>query len=745
MKKLIIATLLAGWSFTLMSAPSPVDYVNPYMGNISHLLVPTYPTVHLPNSMLRIYPERRDFTGEKVKGLPLIVTSHRGKSAFNLSFYQGDPDGLKPVYDYTYDNEKITPYSYDSYFDEPGVSSSFAPSHHSGIYSLTFSEDKVPYLILHTKSGDLSWDGRGLSGRQHVEGNTYVYIYMETSVTPSSISIIKQGSKAQSGKTSIKGHNIALAMELPGGTRKVGVRYGVSFIDCDQARRNLREEINHFDVDRQKSVARDIWNKTLGKIKVNTSDKDAITLFYTSLYRTYERMICISEQGRYFSAFDNSIHTDSVPFFTDDWIWDTYRAVHPLRALIEPEKESIMIRSFLRMASEMGNGWMPTFPEVTGDSRRMNSNHGVATIIDLYNKGIRNFDLTEAYEACRRGITEKSLCPWVGDSKGEVTDFYWANGYIPALADDEPETSSEVHSFERRQPVAVTLGTAYDEWCLALIAKKLGRTDDYNRFIADSYNYRKIYNDSTGFFHPRNARGEFIKPFDYTLSGGQGARGSYGENNAWVYRWDVPHNIADLVELMGGRDKVAHYMDEMYSTQLPKSKYSFFSQLPDHTGNVGMFSMANEPSMHIPYLYSYIGQPWRTQKRVNTLLNQWFRNDLMGMPGDEDGGGMSAFVVFSMIGFYPVTPGLPMYVIGAPQLETVTISLPTGKKFTVKAHNLSPDNKYIQSARLNGRDWEQSWISHNDVVAGGVLEFVMGDRPNKTWAANSIPPSFSMD
>ncbi len=736
--------LLAASSATF-AAGTPVDYVNPYIGNISHLLVPTYPTVHLPNSMLRVYPERADFTGEKVCGLPVIVTSHRGKSAFNLSFYQGEESGLKPVCDYTYDQETITPYSYDCYFDEAEATSRFVPSHRSAIYEISFDNVvRSPYIILNTRNGALDYDGNAISGYQYITPETRVYVYMETLEKPIGTVAIKKGERT-AGKTSAEGRNAALALRFSDNTTSLHIRYGISFIDENQARLNLSKEITDFDINKYRQQAKDIWNNTLGLIDATSAARDDLTLFYTSLYRTYERMICITEEGdRYYSAFDNSIHTDATPFYTDDWIWDTYRAVHPLRALIEPEKETYMIKSFLRMGRQMGNDWMPTFPEVTGDSRRMNSNHGVATVIDLYNKGIRDFDLPYAYEICKKGITEKSLCPWVGTARGSVTDFYWSHGYLPAIGDSVADTDPEVHHFEKRQPVAVTLGTAYDEWCLAQIAGELGLESDYRYFIDGSFKYRNIYNPSTAFFHPKDSAGNFIRPFDYSTSGGLGARNAYGENNGWVYRWDVPHNISDLVALMGGKDRFLRYLDDMYSTPLPTGKYSFFAQLPDHTGNVGMYSMANEPSMHIPYLYNYVGEPWRTQKRIHTLLHQWFRNDLMGMPGDEDGGGMSAFVVFSMMGFYPVTPGLPMYVIGTPMLEDVTISLPDNKKFRIHAKNYSPGNKYIQSARLNGREWEQSWISHKEIISGGTLEFVMGPKPNKSWASASIPPSFQM-
>ena len=198
--------------------------------------------------------------------------------------------------------------------------------------------------------------------------------------------------------------------------------------------------------------------------------------------------------------------------------------------------------------------------------------------------------------------------------------------------------------------------------------------------------------------------------------------------------------------LMGGKNEFINELDSTFSTPLGISKYTFYAQLPDHTGNVGMYSMANEPSLHIPYLYNYAGQPWKTQKSIRTLIDQWFRNDLMGVPGDEDGGGMSAFVVFSTLGFYPVTPGLPMYVIGSPFFEKAIIHLGNGKSFKVIAINNSKTNKYIQSAKLNGKVWNKSWISHKDVVKGGILELTMGNKPNRNWASadEDIPPSFEM-
>jgi predicted alpha-1,2-mannosidase len=710
-----------------------VDYVNPYMGNISHLLVPTYPTIHLPNSMLRVYPERADFTGDMLKGLPIAVTSHRGSSAFNLSTFQGNEGDIKPVISYSYDREKITPYDYFVYLDEEEVSVYYAVSHQAGIYELEFDRTNPPFLILNSRKGELKWDGKAFSGYQELENNTRIYVYMEPDVQPQQVI-----------KESGTGTNAHVVLSYPANTYKLNVRYGISFIDEEQAKLNLLREIQGFDAIALAKKGRSVWNEALGKIDVKGGSQDDRVVFYTSLYRTYERPVCISEDGRYFSAFDGQIHTDKgIPFYTDDWIWDTYRATHPLRVLTETKLETDILHSFLRMSEQMPEYWWPTFPEITGDSRRMNSNHGIATVLDGYVKGITTIDLEKKYPALRDAVMKKTLAPWSALPSGELDKFYHEHGYIPALREGEKETIKEVHGFEKRQPVAVTLGTAYDEWCLAQIAKILGKTEDYNFFLKKSYNYRNLFNSETHFFHPKDKNGDFIEPFDYKFSGGMGAREYYGENNAWVYRWDVPHNVEDLVHLMGGKEKFIENLDQTFREPLGKSKYEFYAQLPDHTGNVGQFSMANEPSLHIPYLYNYAGQPWKTQKRIRDLINGWFRNDLMGVPGDEDGGGTSAFVVFSQIGFYPVTPGSPSYNIGSPFFDEVTMKLSNGGILHIIAKNNSKDNKYIQSARLNGKEWNKSWFSHEDIKAGGTLELVMGNKANREWGANSgtEPPS----
>ena len=704
----------------------PVDYVNPYIGNISHLLVPTFPTVQLPNSMLRVYPERADYTSEYVNGLPVIVTNHRERSAFKLSVTTGET--LRPVIPVTYDNEHLTPYGFGIDLEDGAIHADYAVSHQSAVYRIRFKQGRGT-LLLTSQNGAVSLADGVLAGYQVVDGETKVYVYMEVQEKPVREGYLSHGQLMDGKSDSGRNACVAMAFDVP----EIHVRYGVSFISQLQAAANLHREIDTYDVEKVAAEGRRIWNETLGRLEIRGGNEAEKTVFYTSYYRTFERPVCLSEDGRYWSAFDNQVHEDGgTPFYTDDWIWDTYRAAHPLRVVMNPSLEEDILASFVRMAEQNGNDWAPTFPEVTGDSRRMNSNHTVATFADAIVKGL-DVDKQRAYEICRKALLEKTLAPWCGNPAGWIDQFFWQNGYIPALRPGEPETDPNVHSFEKRQPVAVTLGTAYDSWCMSVIADAVKQYPEGIAFRNASQFYRNLYNGTTGFFHPKDKDGNFIEPLDYSFSGGMGAREYYGENNAWVYRWDVQQDIPGLITLMGGPDAFIENLDETFSTPLGRSKYAFYAMLPDHTGNVGQFSMANEPSLHIPYLYDYAGAPWKTQKRIRQLLRTWFRDDLMGIPGDEDGGGMTSFVVWSCLGLYPVTPGSAEYAIGSPVFPEAKVHLPGGKTFEILAEGVSEDNKYIQSATLNGEPLTRPFLSHDEVVEGGKLVFVMGDQPNKSW------------
>ncbi len=720
----------------------PVDYVNPYIGNISHLLVPTFATIQLPNSLMRIYPTRSDYTTEMLDGLPVVVTNHRERSAFRLSVTQGTE--LRPIIPVTWDQERITPYEYHVEVADNTIGVSLAVAPQSAVYEFEFLDPSKPAtLVFYTERGEVNADGKeqlSLTGSQRLSRNMNIYFAGEFDTTPEACGVLRGGQISSDLRT--EGRAASMAIRFPAGTKKVSLRYGISLISTEQATANLHREQQGFSVAAVAKAGRKAWNDKLSAIRVEGGTDDQKTVLYTSFYRTMERPVCLSEDGRYFSAFDGQVHNDDGhPFYTDDWIWDTYRAAHPLRALLRPAEEEDIIESYLRMAEQMGTKWMPTFPEMTGDTRRMNSNHGVAMVADALWKGL-SVDADRAFDYCRRGIEEKTLAPWNGAPAGWIDDFYRRRGYIPALREGEEETDPNVHGFERRQPIAVTLGTAYDEWCLSRIADFRGDKENAAKYLRLSYNYRNVWNPDTHFFHPKDSTGAFLPDFDYRFGGGLGAREAYDENNGWTYRWDVQHNFRDLARLMGGREALVRNLDRTFAEPMGRGKREFYEQLPDQTGNIGQFTMANEPSLHIPYIYNYAGAPWKTQKRIRQCLGTWFRNDVMGIPGDEDGGGLTSFAVFSSLGFYPVTPGFPAYNIGSPLFSDIRIALPGGT-FHIIARNCSDENKYIQSATLNGQLWDKPWFSHDDIKNGATLVLEMGPRPNKTWGAaeTAAPPS----
>ena len=723
----------------------PVDYVNPYMGNISHMLKPTRPVVHLPNGMVRMFPSRVDHTANRLSGLPWMIRNHQGEFVFNVIPYQGDESGISSRMWLSYDKERILPYRYQVRLDELDIEVDYAPSRQAAAYNFAIEKNTPVYLVFKSENGNMESSGNAISGYLILSDKTKLYLYAETDVAPQKTGVVDRDGRLAWEQNEVSAAKPAvLAVMYPEGTKNIGLRYGMSFISKDQAKKNLNREVEGYNVEKLAEAGREAWNEMLGRIQVEGGSENDKTVFYTSFYRNCVRPVDISEDGHYFSAYDGKIHdAEGRGFYVDDAFWDNYIAAHPLRVLIDKQAESDMLNSCVLIADQNGDGWMPTFPGMAGDSRSMNSNHGVVSVLDAYAKGLRGFDLEKAYIACKRSMEERSLLPFSNNAPaGVLEQFYKDHGYYPSLKRGEKETVAYVNSWEKRQPIAVTLGMAYDQWCLSLIARELGRTEEADYYLKCSFNYMNVFNPETGFFHPKDADGNFIPDLNYKTDGGPGARDYYDENNAYIYRWCVQHNIGHLVSLLGGNKAFIDALEDMYNeTSYGMSRWEFYNILPDHTGNVGMFSMANEPGFHIPYLYNYAGEPWRTQKRIRNMLEQWFRNDLMGIPGDEDGGGMSAFIVFSQMGFYPVTAGSPSYNIGSPVFTDVKINLGDDKFFEIKARNASFENKYIQSAKLNGKVLNQAWFNHSDIAEGGLLEFEMGPIANKSWATTNPPPS----
>ena len=355
---------------------------------------------------------------------------------------------------------------------------------------------------------------------------------------------------------------------------------------------------------------------------------------------------------------------------------------------------------------------------------------------------MRNFDIEKGYEGVRKRSLDMTLLPWRLGPKSPLDDFYAEHGYMPALRPGEKETYKQVHPFEKRQPVPVTLENSFDDWNIAQIARELKKPEDQTLFLKRAANYKNVFRVDKSMMWPKDADGKWIEPLDPKFDGGMGGRDYYDENNGYTYTWDVQHDFGGLIDLMGGAAKAEANLDQLFREPLGRSKYEFQAKFPDSTSMIGQFSMGNEPSMVIPYVYNRMGAPWKTQKRIRMLLETFFPNTLHGIPGDEDGGGMSAFVVFSMLGFYPVTPGIPVYDIGSPVFTRATIHLNNGKDFSITAPDSSRDNKYVQSIRLNGQPLNQVWFRHADIAQGGTLELIMGNTPNTKLGSDpsTFPP-----
>ena len=709
---------------------SPVDYVNPNIGGISQLLETTVPLVYLPNSMMRIHRLPGNYQSEKISGFPFILCGHRNGTAGLLMPTSGSTSNDRRLWQsyYDHDYEVCTPYYYSVWLEDPDVNLEFTVAEKSSFFLIAWNKLEQKNLMLGvTGTGTIKViDSNTIEGFDLYRNKIKVFFYLKTD----------RSFSADTSHYDGQGSRPSLAVTFNVNEKEnVGIRMGVSFIDAEQARKNLEKDIPDWDFESVRAAGKKKWNDALGKIEVKGGTEDQKTVFYTALYRTYERMTNISEDGRYYSGFDDAIHDDNdTAFYNDDWMWDTYRAAHPLHAMINPELEGIKIQSYVRMFEQ--GGWMPSFPILYGDNPCMNGHHSAAIIADAWFKGIRNFDVEKAYKGLKKNAMEATMLPWRNGPMCSLDTFYLEKGYYPALSIGDTETVALVHPFEKRQAVAITLAHSYDDWCLAQLAKSLNKTGDYEYFMKRSQNFNNLFNKETGFFEPRTADGNWVEGFNVKHSGGMGNRDYYDENNGWTYLWDVQHDVPGLIGLLGGREKFTNKLDQLFIEGLGMSKYAYLGQFPDATGQVGQFVMGNEPSLHIPYLYNYAGAPWKTQKRVRMLLDTWFPNTPFGIPGDEDGGGLSGFVVFSSMGFYPVTPGLPSFNIGSPVFTDVTVNLKNNKKFKVIARKSNRENKYIQSARLNGKEWNKPWFSWDDIKDGGELVLEMGSKPNYEWGSD---------
>jgi putative alpha-1,2-mannosidase len=717
----LIRTLLSLTLFSVFligcesSTKEPVDYVNPYIGSIGHLLRSTSPVVQLPHSRVRLTPHttpgiRDRYLADKIYGFPVGISSMMVTTG-TLTI---DADKNASMLDH--DLETATPYYYAVLLEDYDIEVEYTVTEHAAYYRFTFPESSMANILVHmhqnAKVEILSNNiiqGYETQYRRGVAGNKH-YFHCELSKPFKSYGSWVSSDIIKNGRTQ-SGDSIGAFTTFPASEgEQIDLKIGFSNHSVELARQFLEEEIPSFNFEQVKNRARDIWNDALSKIEVIGGTEEQRTIFYTAFYRTMGR------KGN---------------------VWDTYRCAYPLQTIIDPEINLEVIRGFVREYEE--TGWMPS-------SGAMIGNHSNPVILDAYMKGLRDFNVEKAYKGMKKNAMEATMIPW--RDQGPLTELekiYFEKGFFPALPPGKEEWVPQVDSFERRQSVAVTLEHCYDDWCMARLAKVLGKNDDYEYFRERAHNYQNLYDDRIGFMAPKTADGNWIEYFDPKLSGGQGGRAYFAECNSWTYTWHVQHDIKGLIDLMGGRKQFVKRLDALFVEQYGMLKFKFLYQFPDATGLIGQYAQGNEPSFHIPYLYNYAGVPWKTQRRVREIMKIWYGAGPLGICGDEDGGSMSAWYVFNAMGFYPVCPGRPVYDIGSPIFEKVIIKVADGKTFIIEANNVSSKNKYIQSATLNDQPLNKPWFEHSAIINGGKLLLYMGDRPNRKWgsAPEAAPPSMS--
>ena len=487
---------------------------------------------------------------------------------------------------------------------------------------------------------------------------------------------------------------------------QVTIVTALSGVSMEGAVKNLDAEAPHNDFDKYLADAKADWNKQLQRIDVTGGNDDDRVNFYTALYHSMIAPTIYSDvDGQYYGP-DKQVHqADGWVNYSTFSLWDTFRAAHPLFTYTEPERVGDMVQSFIAFYEQ--NGRLPVWNFWGSETDMMIGYHAVPVIVDAYMKGIGNFDAEKALEAC---IATSNIDEYRGIGS------YKKNGYIPYNVTDK--YNSENWSLSR------TLEYAFDDFCIAEMAQKMGKTDIANEYYKRSQNYRNVFNPATGFMQPIDDKGVFqpnFNPDEYTAH--------ICESNAWHYFWSVQHDIKGLVSLTGGQEKFAAKLDSMF-TYVPAGN----EELPIFsTGMIGQYAHGNEPSHHVIYLYNKVRQPWKAQKYAAQVMHELYFNAPAGLCGNEDCGQMSAWYVFSAMGFYPVNPVSGEYEIGTPLFPEMRLNLGNGKTFTVLAPNVSRENIYIQSVKVNGQPYDKSYITHQQIVDGATVEFVMGNQPGEIW------------
>ncbi|KAB4427228.1 glycoside hydrolase family 92 protein, partial [Bacteroides thetaiotaomicron] len=619
---------------------------------------------------------------------------------------------------FTHDEEKARPGYYQVMLKDENINAELTTTQRNGIHRYQYPAGKDAEIILDMDhSADKGSWGRRIINSQirilndhAVEGYRIItgwaklrkiYFYMEFS-SPILTSTLRDGGRVHENTAVINGTNLHGCFrfgQLNG--KPLTCKVALSSVSMENARQNMEQEAPHWDFDRYVAAADADWEKQLGKIEVKGTEVQK-EIFYTALYHTMIQPNTMSDVNGEYMAADYTTRkvANNETHYTTFSLWDTFRASHPLYTLLEPERVTDFVKSMIRQYEYYG--YLPIWQLWGQDNYCMIGNHSIPVITDAILKGIPGIDMEKAYEAVyNSSVTSHPNSPF------EVWEKY---GFMPENI--------------QTQSVSITLEQAFDDWCVAQLAAKLNKDTDYQRFHKRSEYYRNLFHPKTKFFQSKNDKGEWIEPFDPYQYGGNGGH-PFTEGNAWQYFWYVPHNIQALMELTGGTKAFEQKLDTFFT-----STYKSEQMNHNASGFVGQYAHGNEPSHHVAYLYNFAGQPWKTQKYVSHILNTLYNNTSSGYAGNDDCGQMSAWYVFSAMGFYPVNPADGRYIIGSPLLDECTLKLAGNKEFRIRTIRKSPEDIYIQSVTLNGKKHKDFFITHQDIMNGGTMVFKMGKKPS---------------
>ncbi|WP_203256921.1 GH92 family glycosyl hydrolase [Hyunsoonleella ulvae] len=719
--------------------PKLTHLVNPFIGTGGH--GHTYPGATVPFGMLQVSPVNGisawdwcsgyHYTDSVAIGFSHLALSGTGigdladillmpiNKEVDLSPTPKERDSLNYKSKYAHRNENASPGYYQVYLEDHDIDVELTTSQRTAYHKYTFKEGDKQSVVLDL-GFSINWDkptetaihiedAQTISGHRFSTGwakNQKVFFVAKFSKPIKSSKLYADGLPEDS--KSIKGHKTASQLVFDSqNTNQLFVKVALSSVSVENAKNNL--DSDDFNFENTKQNAEHIWEASLQNIKIETPVDSLKTIFYTALYHSQLAPVTFSDKnGAFRKENDSIVLAQDYTAYSTLSLWDTFRAEHPLLTLVATERVSDFINSML--AYYQTNKILPVWTLYGNETNTMTGYHSIPVIVEAYLKGIRGFDAEKAYEAMKTTMMQ--------DERG--LNHYKTYGYIPYELLDES--------------VTITLEYAYNDWCVAQMAKALGKDDDYSFFLERSKAYTYLFDKDTGFMRGKSKDGKsWNMPFDPKHSNHR-EHTDYTEGNAWQHSWFVPHAVEDFIKMHGNNDMFSTRLEQLFTES---SDITGDNVSVDISGLIGQYAHGNEPSHHIAYMFNKANKPWRTQYWVNHILNTQYNTTPNGLSGNEDCGQMSAWYVFSAMGFYPMNPASGNYEIGSPIFEKTTIKSKDNKVFIIEAENVSNKNIYIQSATLNDKDFNSTIISHKQILNGGTLKFKMGPEPNKSWGVKN--------